>query len=211
MSHKFNITAQKVWNKAIEYDQEHRNFNDAFDLVRESLKDNLTEVEKRGAQHIARSYLALWEFNRKLGGARNDDPALLKATINLLEPYPDPKYDVPLESNDLCKSVWQDVQSAFMNLSKVYGFGATGASKFLGALYPQLCVMWDRGSVTPLAILTDTGKKNRHHNIAAFFMKCTDMRRPSTRNAQDCPLPYRRNFVRNATTPYLFSSTTISG
>lgn len=35
------------------------------------------------------------------------------------------------------------VQAIFEQLCRVEGFGATGASKFLGIIHPQLCVMWD--------------------------------------------------------------------
>ena len=48
-----------------------------------------------------------------------------------------------LESPDLRASSLETVQAIFEDLCNVKYFGPTGASKFLGIIHPQLCVMWD--------------------------------------------------------------------
>ena len=50
---------------------------------------------------------------------------------------------VDLESSALDDAKLKTVQHIFEELCSVPGFGATGASKFLGIVHPQLCVMWD--------------------------------------------------------------------
>jgi len=51
--------------------------------------------------------------------------------------------DVRLEGESLDSGSLAAVQSVFQELSSVKHFGPTGASKFLGVIQPQLCVMWD--------------------------------------------------------------------
>ena len=48
-----------------------------------------------------------------------------------------------LESPILRDSGLETVQAIFEDLCSVKHFGPTGASKFLGIIHPQLCVMWD--------------------------------------------------------------------
>ncbi len=51
--------------------------------------------------------------------------------------------DVRLEGDTLEGDCLGAVQQVFEGLSRVKHFGPTGASKFLGVIQPQLCVMWD--------------------------------------------------------------------
>lgn len=51
--------------------------------------------------------------------------------------------DVRLEGDNLDSCSLDAVQEVFEGLSSVKHFGPTGASKFLGVIQPQLCVMWD--------------------------------------------------------------------
>ena len=51
--------------------------------------------------------------------------------------------DVRLEGDNLDTCSLEAVQKVFQGLSSVKHFGPTGASKFLGVIQPQLCVMWD--------------------------------------------------------------------
>lgn len=51
--------------------------------------------------------------------------------------------DVRLEGDNLDSCSLDAVQEVFEGLSGVKHFGPTGASKFLGVIQPQLCVMWD--------------------------------------------------------------------
>ena len=51
--------------------------------------------------------------------------------------------DVRLEGDSLEGDSLAAVQQVFEGLRSVKHFGPTGASKFLGVIHPQLCVMWD--------------------------------------------------------------------
>ncbi len=51
--------------------------------------------------------------------------------------------DVRLEGDSLDSRSLDAAQNVFEGLSRVKHFGPTGASKFLGVIQPQLCVMWD--------------------------------------------------------------------
>ena len=51
--------------------------------------------------------------------------------------------DAVLEDPSLDEASLEPVQRIFEDLCNVERFGPTGASKFLGIIQPQLCVMWD--------------------------------------------------------------------
>ena len=52
--------------------------------------------------------------------------------------------DVCLDDDPSDDSKLEEVQRVFEDLCSVHSFGPTGASKFLGAILPKLCVMWDK-------------------------------------------------------------------
>ena len=77
--------------------------------------------------------------------------------------------DAALEDTCLDDASLETVQNVFEDLCAVRDFGPTGASKFLGIIQPQLCVMWD----DPIRKTLDfTGKTPRY---AEYLLSMRDL------------------------------------
>ncbi len=129
----------------------------------------LAKVEKAAAKYHARGYNTTYEevydpaFREKLL-SDPDEQAVLKLTRFVNSWSNRTRYstlpqlqevlcgntennsllrDVSLEGRELDPRCLVAVQKVFDDLRNVKHFGPTGASKFLGVIQPQLCVMWD--------------------------------------------------------------------
>ena len=129
----------------------------------------LAKVEKAEAKYHARGYNSTYEevykacFRERLITNPDKDSVLrltkfvnswsnrtrystlphLEAVLSSHTKTNDHLRDVRLEGDSLDSGSLDAVQSVFQELSSVKHFGPTGASKFLGVIQPQLCVMWD--------------------------------------------------------------------
>jgi hypothetical protein len=140
---KFNITFEKVVESAGIYKERttyHLPFTKVYDrALRKKLSNDPNEESVRRL---------IWSVNQLRNRTSVSKypklPSDLLAVLSRNTGRNASVRGVALESPVLSEATLESVQHIFRELCNVRGFGRTGASKFLGVLHPQLCVMWDK-------------------------------------------------------------------
>ncbi len=126
---KFRITAEKIGEAAHYYKCTQPPYIRAFDKTREYLTKH--REDESGC------YSKLVQFTQDLNNRTNSEDE--ETSLDMLRQKKG-RQD-RLEDSELPCTIWQEVQEEFEAYCK--DIGPVGASKFLGVLHPQLCVMWD--------------------------------------------------------------------
>ena len=131
------VTLAKVEKAEVKYHS--RGYNNSYEQVYKTcFREKLIADPDRDSVLKLTKFVNSWS-NRTRYSTLPDLEAVLcshRKTNALLR-------DIRLEGDDLDSCSLAAVQQVFEGLSSVKHFGPTGASKFLGVIQPQLCVMWD--------------------------------------------------------------------
>ena len=131
------ITLAKVQKAEVKYHS--RGYNNSYEQVYKTcFRDKLIADPDRDSVYKLTKFVNSWS-NR----TRYSTLPHLEAVLHSHTKTNDQLRDVRLEGDSLDTNSLTAVQQVFEGLSGVKHFGPTGASKFLGVIQPQLCVMWD--------------------------------------------------------------------
>lgn len=134
---RFDISFEKVIETAGRY--ENTGYNRSYLQVYErSLRDKIIDVPDSDSVYRLIKFVNSWRNRTRYSIL----PELLAVLSQNTERNATLR-QVRLESPSLDDVSLQTVQTIFEELCRVGYFGPTGASKFLGIIHPQLCVMWD--------------------------------------------------------------------
>lgn len=131
------VTLAKVEKAEVKYHS--RGYNTSYEEVYKTcFRDKLIADPDRDAVLKLTKFVNSWSNRTRYSTLPELEAVLFQHTeTNAL------LRDVRLEGDNMDSCSLDAVQEVFGELSSVKHFGPTGASKFLGVIQPQLCVMWD--------------------------------------------------------------------
>ena len=131
------VTLAKVEKAAVKYHS--RGYNSTYEEVYKAcFREKLIGDPDRDSVHRLTKFVNSWSNRTRYSTLPHLEAVLSSHTKTNAQ-----LRDVRLEGDILDSESLIAVQQVFDELSSVKHFGPTGASKFLGVIQPQLCVMWD--------------------------------------------------------------------